>query len=179
MPAFGIFSSGLLVWKDQAFSNWDCCAETHPWWGLKVLVCVLSWCGFHLFASLCPLLESCHMWLDYQLLYPFLLALLVSDLWEASSQFCVSRHIHTFGVHLKFPASKVCPAALRALGITWSSDNCVAIDFLSPPFPCLMVADGVIPEHEAWLMCLADVCVCVYMHVHECEESKRGLQFEM
>ena len=72
MPPFGIFSSGLLVWKDQAFSNWDCCPEAHPCWGLKVLVCVLSWGGFHLFTSLCPLLESCHMWLDYQCCIPSL-----------------------------------------------------------------------------------------------------------
>ena len=47
-------------------------------------------------------------------------------------------------------------------------DNSVAIDFLSPPFPCLMVADGVIPEHEVWLMC---VCTCTYMSVKRAKED--------
>lgn len=36
-----------------------------------------------------------------------------------------------------------------------------------------MVADGVIPEHEVWLMCLADMCVCtcMYMSVKRAKED--------
>lgn len=44
----------------------------------------------------------------------------------------------------------------------------MAIDFISPPFPCLMVVDGVIPEHEVWLMW---VCVCKYMSVKRAKED--------
>lgn len=129
-------------------------------------LCFLGW-----IPSLCIPLPITRVLLHVarlSVLHPFHLALLISDLWEASAQFCVSRHIHAFGVHLKFPASSLSSCSRGSGDYMKQCDNCVAIDFLSPLFPCLMVADGVIPEHEVWLMC---VCTCTYMSVKRAKED--------